>query len=251
MTSTGTDRTTAAGRLDAGYLTGLAARVTAAPGRPRQTSSAPFDGSPVGEVPTCTAEDVRTAQDRARRAQAEWAQRPLADRCRVVLRFSDLVVQHLEHLVDVLQVETGKARISAFEEVADVALTARYSARAAARHLRPGRRRGALPGLTRPVVHQRPKGLVGVISPWDAPMTLTVSDAVPALLAGNAVVLKPDAQTPFSALAVVALLVDAGLPPDLFGVVTGRGSVLGTPLVEGVDHLTFTGSTATGRLVAE
>jgi succinate-semialdehyde dehydrogenase / glutarate-semialdehyde dehydrogenase len=241
----------AAARLDAGYLAGLSELVTAAPGRPRQTASAPFDGSPVGAVPTCTAEDVRVAQARARAAQGPWARRPLAERCRVVLRFHDLVVERREQLMDVLQVETGKARINAFEELADVAMTARYAARSAARHLRPRRRRGALPGLTRPVVHQRPAGVVGVISPWDTPMTLAVADALPALLAGNAVVLKPDAQTPFSALAVVALLREAGLPPDLFGVVTGRGAVLGTPLIEGVDHVVFTGSTATGRSVAE
>ncbi|RBY79546.1 succinic semialdehyde dehydrogenase [Geodermatophilus sp. TF02-6] len=243
--------TTAADRLDAGLLTRLATLVTAAPGRPRQSSRAPFDGSPVGEVPTCTADDVREAQRRARAAQAEWAARPVADRCRVALRFCDLVVQRRNELMDVLQVETGKARVSAFEEVVDVARSAGYAARSAARHLRSERRRGALPGLTRPVVHRRPKGLVGVVSPWDTPMALAVSDAVPALLGGNGVVLKPDAQTPFSALAAVDLLVRAGLPRELLGVVTGRGSVLGAPLVDGVDHLVFTGSTATGRTVAE
>ncbi|MGK5110879.1 succinic semialdehyde dehydrogenase [Geodermatophilus sp. CPCC 205506] len=251
MTADATDRAPAAARLGAETAPRLAALVTAAPGRPRQTSACPFDGSPVGEVPTCTAEDVRTAQHRARAAQRDWAGRPLAERRRVVLRFGDLVVRHRERLMDVLQVETGKARISAFEEVADVAMTARYTARAAAAHLRPSRRRGAVPGLTRPVVHHRPKGLVGVISPWDTPMTLAVSDALPALVAGNGVVLKPDAQTPFSALAVVELLYEAGLPRELFPVVTGRGTVLGPPLIDGVDHLTFTGSTATGRTVAE
>ena len=78
-----------------------------------------------------------------------------------------------------------------------------------------------------------------------------MSDAIPALLAGNGVVLKPDAQTPFTALVAVELLHEAGVPRDLFQVVTGAGRDRGGPLIEGVDYLMFTGSTATGRIVAE
>ena len=78
-----------------------------------------------------------------------------------------------------------------------------------------------------------------------------MSDAIPALLAGNGVVLKPDAHTPFTALVAVELLSEAGLPRELFHVVTGPGPLLGPPLIEKVDYLMFTGSTATGRLIAE
>ncbi|HMA46558.1 MAG TPA: succinic semialdehyde dehydrogenase, partial [Frankiaceae bacterium] len=237
--------------LPAALLARLAGLVTAATDRPRQPSYAPFDGALVGEVPTCTADDVREAVRRARLAQARWAARPLRERCQVMLRFHDLVLERQELLLDVAQVETGKARISAFEEVADVAMTARYYACTAARHLGPTRRRGALPALTKTVEHHHPKGVVGVISPWNYPLTLAVSDAVPALLAGNGVVLKPDALTPFTALAAVELLVEAGLPAELFQVVTGAGRTLGTPLIEAVDYLMFTGSTQTGRIVAE
>ncbi|RZL76526.1 MAG: aldehyde dehydrogenase family protein, partial [Rhodococcus sp. (in: high G+C Gram-positive bacteria)] len=81
--------------------------------------------------------------------------------------------------------------------------------------------------------------------------TLAVSDAVAALLAGNAVVLKPDSQTPYCALACVDLLYQAGLPRDLFAVVPGPGSVVGTALVENTEYLMFTGSSATGQLLAE
>ncbi|WP_205730194.1 succinic semialdehyde dehydrogenase [Blastococcus sp. TF02-8] len=168
-----------------------------------------------------------------------------------MLRYHDLVLERQEQILDVAQVETGKARVSAFEELADVAMTARYYAHTAARHLRPTRRQGALPVLTRTTEHHHPKGLVGVISPWNYPLTLAVSDAIPALLAGNGIVLKPDAQTPFTALIAVELLFEAGLPRDLFQVVTGRGRDLGAPLIEGVEYLMFTGSTATGRTVAE
>ncbi len=82
-------------------------------------------------------------------------------------------------------------------------------------------------------------------------MTLAVSDAIAALLAGNAVVIKPDSQTPYCALACAELLYQAGLPRELFAVVPGPGSVVGTALVENTDYLMFTGSTATGRLLAE
>jgi len=243
--------TAAPGPLAHDLVTRLAALVTAAPGRPTQASHAPFDGALIGEVPTCTAEDVAEAQRRARAAQAEWAARPLAERRAVLLRYHDLVLERQEQILDITQVETGKNRVSAFEELADVAMTARYYANTAARHLRPTRRQGALPVLTRTVEHHHPKGLIGVISPWNYPLTLAVSDAIPALLAGNGIVLKPDAQTPFTALIAVELLYEAGLPRDLLQVVTGAGKVLGAPLIEGVEYLMFTGSTATGRIVAE
>ena len=87
-----------------------------------------------------------------------------------------------------------------------------------------------------------------MIAPWNYPLTLSVSDATPALAAGNAVVVKPDSQTPFSALWGFELLEEAGLPAGLVQVVTGSGSELGPHLIEGSDYMMFTGSTATGRI---
>ena len=252
MTST-LDRSTAppAPVLDPALVERLAAIVVAAPGRPRQASYAPFDGSLVGEVPTCTEDDVEEAVRRARAAQRAWAARPLAERTAVLMRYHDLLLARQAQVLDVAQAETGKARVNAFDELADAAMTARYYARTAARHLRPTRRQGAVPGLTKAVEHHHPKGVVGVISPWNYPLTLAVSDALPALVAGNAVVIKPDAQTPFTALVAIELLYEAGLPRDLFTVVTGAGRVLGAPMIERVDYLMFTGSTQTGKLIAE
>jgi succinate-semialdehyde dehydrogenase/glutarate-semialdehyde dehydrogenase len=102
------------------------------------------------------------------------------------------------------------------------------------------------------VVEERrqPLGLVGVIAPWNYPFELTIGDSIPALLAGNGVLLKPDHQTSFSALYGARLLEEAGLPPGLLQVVTGNGPDLGTPIVDAVDFLMFTGSTQTGRLLA-
>src|SRR5450759_3548806 len=120
----------------------------------------------------------------------------------------------------------------------------------AARQLRPRRRWGALPGLTAATEYYHPKGVVGIIAPWNYPLTLPITDAIPALLAGNGVVLKPDSQTPFTALLGVNLLREAGLPEDLFQVITGAGRSIGTPMIDRVDYLMFTGSTATGRHIA-
>ena len=116
--------------------------------------------------------------------------------------------------------------------------------------MQPRRRQGALPVLTKAWEHHHPRGVIGIISPWNYPLTLAVGDAVPALMAGNGVVVKPDALTPFSALWAAGLLEEAGLPHGLLQVVTGRGAELGEPLVDGADYLMFTGSTATGRKVA-
>jgi succinate-semialdehyde dehydrogenase/glutarate-semialdehyde dehydrogenase len=111
-------------------------------------------------------------------------------------------------------------------------------------------RQTPLPILTQAWEYRRPVGVVGIIAPWNYPLTVVVSDAIPALLAGNAVLLKPAEITPFTALYAVQLLRDAGLPTDLFQVLTGRGRDIGAPLIAASDFLCFTGSTETGRGVA-
>jgi len=212
---------------------------------------APFTGERIGTVPAGDADDVREAAERARAAQSAWADRPRAERAEVLLRFHDLVIEERDELLDLVQREGGKARMGALEEVLDVATNARHYAVRADEYLAPERRKGAFPGLTKTTVHHHPIGVVGVISPWNYPLTLSVSDALPALLAGNAVVCKPAETTPFTALAIADLLVEAGLPEDLFAVVTGYGPDTGPALVAESDYVTFTGSGETGRIVAE
>jgi succinate-semialdehyde dehydrogenase/glutarate-semialdehyde dehydrogenase len=214
-------------------------------------SKAPFTGEPVGGVPGCTEDDVDAAVKRARAAQRSWAERPVEQRAAIFLRYHDLLLDRQDLFLDLIQYETGKARTWAFEELLDVAMTSRYYADHAPTFLKPATRRGALPGLTSAVEYHHPKGVVGVISPWNYPFTLAISDAVPALLAGNAVVIKPDAQTPFIALLGIETLIEAGLPKDLFIPVTGAGKEIGTPLIDRVDYMMFTGSTATGKIIAE
>jgi acyl-CoA reductase-like NAD-dependent aldehyde dehydrogenase len=223
---------------------------TAAP-REAIPNLAPFTGAVLGEIPRMNADDVISAATRARAAQRAWAATPISERARSFLHFHDLVLRHQQELLDLIQLETGKARRHAFEEVADTAIVARHYAVHAARYLRPERRRGAVPGLTNTRVYHHPHGVVGIIAPWNYPLSLAVTDAIPALLAGNAVILKPDENTSFTALLALDLLSRAGLPEGLFQIVTGHGPELGEPLIANVDYLSFTGSTGTGRIVAQ
>jgi len=211
---------------------------------------APATGEVLGSVPACQPDDVATAVDRARTAQSEWADRPIAERAETLHRFADLVRATRSELLDIVQLEAGKARFDALTEVLDVILTADYYARRGPTHLAPSGRDAVIPLLTRAVEHRDPVGVVGLIEPWNYPLTLAVSDMLPALLAGNGAVLKPAEATPFCALRARELLVEAGVPGGLVQVVTGDGAQLGEPLVSGVDYVTFTGSTATGRTVA-
>jgi succinate-semialdehyde dehydrogenase/glutarate-semialdehyde dehydrogenase len=229
----------------------LAARVAVpAEGRERLAVTSPLTGEVLGEVPVGTAADVIAAFARARAVQRGWAARPVRERAAVLLRYHDLVLDRQGPLLDLIQAENGKARVWAFEEIMDQAVTARYYARLAPRALRPHRRLSALPGLVSTRVLHQPKGVVGVISPWNYPLVLAVSDALAALVAGNGVVIKPDSQTPFTALAAFELLEEAGLPEGLVQVVTGPGRTVGTAIIEAADYMMFTGSTATGRSVA-
>ena len=210
----------------------------------------PYTGTELAAVPACGEAAVDLAVGRAREAQKGWAERPAEERAGVVERFHDLLLDRQAELLDVVQLETGKARRHAYDEVMSVATTARHYAARAPGYLEPERRRGAFPLLTRADVHHDPKGVVGLIAPWNHPLELAVSDAVPALLAGNAVVCKPAEQTTHTALYARRLLREAGLPGDVFQVVPGRGSEVGPALIERVDHVGFTGSTAVGRSVA-
>ncbi|NLX09923.1 MAG: succinate-semialdehyde dehydrogenase (NADP(+)) [Chloroflexi bacterium] len=237
--------------LPPGLLPALAAMIPRAEGpRPAVPVRAPFTGEEIGTVPACTEADVALAVERARAAQPAWAARPAAERKVIFMRYHDLLLHRQDTMLDLLQLEGGRARRHALEEVLDTALNSRYYAVRAGAWLKPRRRKGALPLLTATWEHRHPLGVVGIISPWNYPLTLAIADAIPALLAGNAVVLKPASETPFTALLAVKWLHEAGLPADLIQVVTGRGSIIGSALIERVEFIGFTGSTETGRGIA-
>lgn len=227
----------------------LTAWIRAGGGRTTRTVS-PLTGQPVADIPVSEPADVAAAFADARAAQRSWAETDLGVRARLLLDLHDLVLDRQREVLDLIQYESGKARKHAFDEVLHVALTARYYGRTLERHLRTRRHPGVYPLLTRAEVNRVPKGVVGVVSPWNYPYTLALSDGLPAIAAGNAVVHKPDSQTPLTALAGVELLREAGLPADLWQPVFGPGPVIGTAIVDAADYVCFTGSTATGRTVA-
>jgi acyl-CoA reductase-like NAD-dependent aldehyde dehydrogenase len=241
----------ARGGLPAALIERLLTRITLADdSRPRTPVVAPFSGETLGSIPLATPSDVELALRRARSVQPRWARVDVKERARVLLRFHDRLLERRDEALDLIQLESGKARRHAFEEVLDTALVARHYGVHAPRYLRPRRRRGALPVLTSTLEVHHPVGVVGVIAPWNFPLILGITDALAALAAGNAVVLRPDEQSSLTALWAVDLLYQSGLPDDVLQVVTGRGPTLGPAIIDGVDFLMFTGSTRTGRLVA-
>lgn len=220
-------------------------------GSGRTANHTPFTGEKLADLPESTPEDVGHAYEQARRAQAVWAQRPVRERAAVLLRFHDLVLERQAEVLDLIQLETGKARLHAHEEVQAVAVAARHYGRKATSYLKPKRHAGAMPTLTRVTELRHPRGVVGQIAPWNYPLELSVGDAIPAFVAGNAVVMKPDTETALTALWARDLLIEAGLPAEVFQVVLGDGPVIGPEVVKHADYVSFTGSTRTGREVAQ
>ncbi|MFD0382831.1 succinic semialdehyde dehydrogenase [Streptomyces stramineus] len=210
----------------------------------------PFTGRKLAELPEATPQDVATAFARARVAQRPWAAVPLAERAAVLLRFHDLVLDRQSEILDLIQLETGKARLHAHEELQAVAVAARHYGRKGPAYLRPRAHTGVIPVLTKVTEARQPRGVVGQISPWNYPFELSVGDALPAFVAGNAVVTKPDTETALTALLARELLIEAGLPEEVWQIVIGEGPVVGPAVVDHADYVSFTGSTRTGREVA-
>ncbi|WP_030420779.1 succinic semialdehyde dehydrogenase [Streptomyces sp. NRRL F-5065] len=228
----------------------VAALTKGVAGSGRTANHTPFTGERLAELPESTPEDVARAFERARAAQTAWAGVPVRRRAAVLLRFHDLVLQRQAEALDLIQLETGKARLHAHEEILAVAVAARHYGRRAPAYLRPRRHAGAVPALTKVTELRHPRGVVGQIAPWNYPLELSVGDALPAFVAGNAVVMKSDTETALTALWARDLLIEAGLPAEVFQVVIGDGPVVGPEVVRHADYVSFTGSTRTGREVA-
>ncbi|WP_329118470.1 succinic semialdehyde dehydrogenase [Streptomyces sp. NBC_01465] len=220
-------------------------------GSGRTANHTPFTGEKLADLPESTPEDVATAFDRARAAQSAWAATPVRARAAVLLRFHDLVLARQSEVLDLIQLETGKARLHAHEEVQAVVVAARHYGRKAPSYLKPKGHTGAVPTLTKVTELRQPRGVVGQIAPWNYPFELSVGDALPAFVSGNAVVMKPDTETALTALWARDLLIEAGLPSEVFQIVLGEGPVVGPELVKHADYVSFTGSTRTGREVAQ
>lgn len=203
-------------------------------------------------LPCSDHEDVaKNARKIALDAQHRWENTSIKKRKDIFIKFHDLLFEHLESFLDLIQLETAKARQNALEEVLEIAINARYYANRAQKWLKPKSSKGAIPFLTKTQIHYHAFGVVGIISPWNYPLAIPIADAIPALLAGNVVLLKPSELTPLSALFAKKLLVHAGLPSNCLQIINGYGKDLGDVLIEAADSIAFTGSTATGKIIAE
>ena len=223
----------------------------------RQESFSIFDpatGEKVGEHSLMGPEEVAGAIDRARRAFQTWPKTPFSDRARIFRRAASHLAEHAGRYARTIGSETGKTELDALlAEIFPTCDLLRYYARNAERFLRPVKVGGSmvLPGR-RAYYRFEPRGVIGVIAPWNYPFTLASGPVISALAAGNAVVLKPSSQTTASGKLLKEAFEAAGLPGEVLQVVTGSGSVTGRALIEsdGVDMLFFTGSTAVGLEVS-
>lgn len=209
----------------------------------------PVTGAVIGEIEKTSREQVEATVKRAHTAQRIWRQMSVAERCNLLRKFEALLWQHQRQAMDTIRSETGKNDTSAFFEVIILCNLVSWCYHHAPRLLAPQRRRATFPIIQYAKVYYKPHGVVGFISPWNYPMMLSYVDAIPALAAGNAVIIKPSEITPYSALYIRDLMVQVGIPKDVVQVITGDGET-GAALTELVDYISFTGSTAAGKKVA-
>jgi acyl-CoA reductase-like NAD-dependent aldehyde dehydrogenase len=210
----------------------------------------PATGQVLAEVPCGGLSQVDDAVARARAAQPAWAALPFAARGRALRRLAR-ALRDDAGLLDTLVGESGKPSFEAeaIEVFYTLELTRYYTGRAGRRTLRDDLRHPFVFTNKRARVVHHPRGVVGVIGPWNWPLLNNYADCVAPLIAGNAVVLKPSEHTPLTSIRILELWRKLGLPEDVFQVVPGRGEA-GEALVERADMIFFTGSQAVGRRVA-
>jgi len=211
----------------------------------------PATGKKAFGLPQFTADEVAAVTESARTAAIGWRQLPVSQRANIVLRLHDLMISNQERLLELVQFETGKTKAGAFEDFAGALFAARYYGKRAPKLLGLHPTKTDAPFFVRNYVDYDPVGVVGVITPWNFPLALPAFDVLPALLAGNAVVHKPDNQTALTSLYLRQLALDAGLPDGVWNIVVGAGAEVGNAVTDTVDYVAFTGSTATGRTVAQ
>lgn len=220
----------------------------------RYALTAPGDLAPLGEL-VCTSDaEVEAAVANARDAQPGWAALGISERSAYMDRARGALVRRRDEIVDIIVAESGKARSDAIMiDIYSTCDSFAYWAKHAEKALKPHKlpTHGILRVTRTAHVEYRALGVVGVISPWNGPLILSMNPSVQALMAGNAVIAKPSEVTPASALVAAELFEEAGLPDGVFQMVAGDAKT-GAALVDsGVDKISFTGSVATGRKIAE
>ena len=214
----------------------------------------PVSLEPTGELVCANADDVTAAIAKARAAQPAWAATSIKARAAIVQRALQIVLDRQDEVIETVVGETGKAKTDAMNmEVFSVADSLCYYAKNAEKFLKPRKRRihGILGMIKQLRILYKPLGVVGLITPWNGPFVLVMNQAVQAILAGNTVVAKGSEVTPFSAKLAETLLNEAGLPEGVLQVLLGDGETGAAIVQGGVDKVSFTGSVATGRKVAQ
>src|SRR5262245_8219014 len=209
----------------------------------------PATGDIIGTVPKLGRAETRTAIDAAARAFPGWRKKTGKERAVVLRRWFDLMMANQDDLARLMTIEQGKPISESRGEVAYAAAFLEWFGEEAKRVYG-----DTIPGHQadkRIVVTKEPIGVVACITPWNFPLAMITRKAGPAVAAGCTVVLKPASQTPFSALALAELAERAGVPPGVFNVITGSATEIGAELTSNpiVRKLSFTGSTATGKVL--
>ncbi|TMB48580.1 MAG: aldehyde dehydrogenase family protein, partial [Deltaproteobacteria bacterium] len=227
------------------------ASISEVPARRTIPVTNPATGARLAEYPVADREAVTAAVARAREAQPRWAALGFAERGRILRKVRDRFVDEKDRICDVVSGETGKPRHDVItNELLFLCDAIGFWSKRAGKYLADEPARPHLLKNKRVYVSFVPHGVIGIIGPWNFPFNLTIGEAIPALMAGNAVVIKPSEVTPGSAALGAELALAAGLPAGVLQVVTGYGET-GQHLIECADMICFTGSVATGRKVAE
>ncbi|MBK8031398.1 MAG: aldehyde dehydrogenase family protein [Chloroflexi bacterium] len=209
----------------------------------------PVTEEELGSIPVMTADDIRAAVDRARAAQPMWQALGVRQRGRLLTRWKNMIWKDQKTCMAIIRRETGKTDANAFIELCILDSAVDYNVSRAPGLLRDQYRPSFIPLLHRAKVTYKPHGVVGFITPWNYPFMNALSDLIAALAMGNTAVLKPSEVTPYTAFYAVEMMHKAGIPKDVVQVVTGDGRT-GAALVDYVDYIMFTGSTANGKKVA-
>jgi acyl-CoA reductase-like NAD-dependent aldehyde dehydrogenase len=208
----------------------------------------------LGDVPVVPAEEVRARVERARRAQRVWARVPFVERRRVLARILQHVLDHADELVDLICRDSGKTRENALlGEIWPVCEKLRHTIAHGERDLRPERVSSGLLAHKRATIEYHPLGVIGIICPWNFPLQNVLGPTVPALMAGNACVVKVSEWTSWSAPRIQRIFDEAfrdyGYPVDVVQIVTGYAETGAALVSGGVDKVVFTGSMPNGRRV--
>lgn len=212
----------------------------------------PATGEVIGKVADMAASQVHDLVERSRAAQPAWEALGFARRAKLLRALRVWFINDRRRILDLVVAENGKTREDALlAEFFYVADSMGFWAKKASKYLADVEPRLHSPFMLgkKLTVRHRPHGVVGVIAPWNYPLTLGIGDALPALMAGNCVVIKPSEITPLAVQHVVNGAREVGFPEDVLTVATGAGGA-GAALVDCADMIQFTGSTLTGRQIA-